>query len=41
MSGKGALEPHGALGKGRDGGLVLGGVDPDAVWPGIGGQVGG
>ena len=36
MSGKGALEPHGALGK-----VGLGGLDPDADWPGIGGPVGG
>ena len=36
MSGKGALEPRGALGK-----VGLGGLDPDADWPGIGGPVGG
>ena len=42
MSGKSVLEPHGALGKGGLGGLVLCGFDPDAVWPGVwpGGRLG-
>ena len=41
MSGKGALEPRGALGKGGLGGLMLWEHGPDAVWPGVGGLVGG
>ena len=46
MSGKGALEPHGAWGgaMGGLGGLTLwdlGAVDPDAGRPGLGGLVGG
>ena len=41
MSGKGALEPRGALGKGGLGDPVLWGFGPGAVWPGVGGLSGG
>ena len=41
MSGKVVFDPRGALGKGGLGGLGCWGFDPDAVWPGIGGSVGG
>ena len=41
MSGNGVLELRGALGRGGLGALVLWELGPDAVWPGIGGRVGG
>ena len=41
VSGKGVLEPHGALGKGGLGGLILCVLGPDAVRPGLIGLVGG
>ena len=41
VSGKGALDPHGALSKGGLGGLALWELGPDAVRPGLGGLVGG
>ena len=41
MSGKGALDPRGTLGKDGDEGPALGGVCPDAVWPGLSGVLGG
>ena len=41
MSGNGAFEPLGALGKGGLGGVALWELDPNAVWPGNNGLVGG
>ena len=41
VSGRGGLDAHRALGKGGLGGIACWGFDPDAVWPGVGGLVGG
>ena len=41
VSGKGALKPRGALGKGGLGGLAIWELSPNAVRPGLSGLVGG